>query len=145
MRMQRVNPNRMSQTDLMNNQSMAGMASLLQMVGKGKRKYNISMNPSNKKFLGKMAIEMKKQMAGYADVQQTKGVVLFLEYLEVESKNKNMTIPMSHEEVDFLRKTIVSSVKQMETMEFKWYQFFKKMVVKMMVKQNKLLVEDLNR
>ncbi len=145
MRMQRVNPNRMSQTDLMNNQSMAGMASLLQMVGKGKRKYNISMNPSNKKFLGKMAIEMKKQMAGYADVQQTKGVVLFLEYLEVESKNKNMTIPMSHEEVDFLRKTIVSSVKQMETMEFKWYQFFKKIVVKMMVKQNKLLVEDLNR
>lgn len=145
MRMQRVNPNRMSQTDLMNNQSMAGMASLLQMVGKGKRKYNISMNPSNKKFLGKMAIEMKKQMAGYADVQQTKGVVLFLEYLEVESKNKNITIPMSHEEVDFLRKTIVSSVKQMETMEFKWYQFFKKMVVKMMVKQNKLLVEDLNR
>ncbi len=145
MRMQRVNPNRMSQTDLMNNQNMAGMASLLQMVGKGKRKYNISMNPSNKKFLGKMAIEMKKQMAGYADVQQTKGVVLFLEYLEVESKNKNMTIPMSHEEVDFLRKTIVSSVKQMETMEFKWYQFFKKIVVKMMVKQNKLLVEDLNR
>jgi hypothetical protein len=145
MRMQRVNPNRMSQTDLMNNQSMAGMASLLQMVGKGKRKYNISMNPSNKKFLGKMAAEMKKQMAGYAEVQQTKGVVLFLEYLETESKNKNMTIPMSHEEVDFLRKTIVSSVKQMEIMEFKWYQFFKKMVVKMMVKQNKLLVEDLNR
>lgn len=145
MRMQRVNPNKMSQTDLMNNQNMAGMASLLQMVGKGKRKYNISMSVANKKFLGKLAVEMKKQMGGYAAMPQTKGVVDFMDYLQSECKNKNLTIPMSHEEVDFLRKTIVSSVKQMETMEFKWYQFFKKMVVKMMVKQNKLLVEDLNR
>ena len=143
--MQKMNPNKMSQTDMMNNQAMMGMASLLQMVGKGKRKYNIKIDSTNKKFLGKMAVEMKKQMGGYAEVQQTKGVVLFLEYLETECKNKNLTIPMSHEEVDFLRKTIVSSVKQMETMEFKWYQFFKKAMVKMLIKQNKILVEDLNR
>ena len=145
MRMQRVNPNRMSQTDLMNNQSMAGMASLLQMVGKGKRKYNISMNPSNKKFLGKMAIEMKKQMAGYGDMNQTKGVIQFLEYLEAESKNKKMTVPMSHEEVDFLRKTLTTSIKQMETMEYKWYQFMRKWLVKVMIKQNRMLLDDINK
>ena len=145
MRMQRMYPNKMSQTDLMNNQNMAGMASLLQMIGKGKRKYNISMNLSNKKFLGKMAVEMKKQMGGYAAVPQTKGVVDFMDYLEAECKNKNLTIPMSHEEVDFLRKTIMSSLKQMETMEFKWYQFMKKAMIKMLIKQNKMIVEDLNR
>lgn len=77
MKMQKMNPNKMSQTDMMNNQAMMGMASLLQMVGKGKRKYNIKIDSTNKKFLGKMAVEMKKQMAGYGEMNQTKGVIQF--------------------------------------------------------------------
>ena len=65
MKMQKMNPNKMTQTDMMNNQAMMGMASLLQMIGKGKRKYNIRVDKSNKKFLEKLAVEMKKQMADY--------------------------------------------------------------------------------
>lgn len=145
MKMQKMNPNKMSQTDMMNNQAMMGMASLLQMVGKGKRKYNIKIDSTNKKFLGKMAVEMKKQMAGYGEMNQTKGVIQFLDYLETEAKNKKDTIPMSHEEVDFLRKTLTASIKQMETMEYKWYQFMRKWLVKVMIKQNRMLLDDINR
>ncbi len=145
MKMQKMNPNKMTQTDMMNNQAMMGMASLLQMIGKGKRKYNIRVDKSNKKFLEKLAVEMKKQMADYANSPQTKGVIQFLEYLETEAKNKKETIPMSHEEVDFLRKTVSASIKQMESMEFKWYQFLKKWFIKVMIKQNRMLLEDINR
>lgn len=52
---------------------------------------------------------------------------------------------MSHEEVDFLRKTLTASIKQMETIEFKWYQFMRKWLVKVMIKQNKMLLDDINR
>ena len=145
MRGQKMNLNRMNEMQKMNTQGMMGAMSSIQKIGKGKRKYDVKIDKNNKKFLSKLIVEMKKQMAGYGANPQTKGVIDFLNYLETESKNKNKSIKMSFEELEFLKKTVAESVKGMEIMEFKWYQLFRKVMVKIMLKQYRYLLEDLNK
>ena len=142
---QTLNPNKMSQVDMMNNQAMMGMASFMQKLGKGKRKYIVKLDKGNKKFLGTLVKEMKKQMGVYGNNPQTKGMNNFLNYLETECGKKELEVKMSYDELEFLKKTISESVKQMGIMQFKWYQFIKKMAIKMMAKQYKILLEELQK
>lgn len=142
---QAMNANKMSQVDMMNNQAMMGMASFMQKLGKGKRKYVIKIDKGNKKFLGKLAEEMKKQMGVYGNNPQAKGMGIFLNYLESECKKKDKELRLSYDELEFLKKTISESVKQMTTIKFKWYQFIKKIAVKMMAKQYKILLEEIKK
>jgi hypothetical protein len=74
-----------------------------------------------------------------------KSVVDFFNYLEICAKSKDNEIKLSYEELDFLKKTIVQSAQQMGEAKFKWYQFWKKWIYKVMVKQYKMLVDDINK
>lgn len=145
MKQQMVKANQMSQVEMMNTQSMMGVANFIQKLGKGKRKFNIKIEKYNKKFLAKVAAEMKKQIAGQGENPQMKNVTQFFDYLEKEAKNPNEILQLSYEELEFLKKTLVGSAQQMAEMKFKWYQFLKKMLYGMMVKQYKALIQDINK
>lgn len=145
MKQQMVNPNKLSQVDMMNNQAMTGMASLMMKLGKGKRKFDIKIEVYNKKFLGKLIEGMKKQMAEYGNNPQTKGVIDFFDYVIVESKTKTKVIKLSYEELEFMKKTLSSSAKQLEEQKFKWFQFLKKLIFKVTLKQYKELMNEINK
>lgn len=145
MKTQRMNGNNMSNVDMMNNQAMMGMSAFVQKLGKGKRKYNVKMEKSSKKFLAKLADEMKKQILTQGVNAQTKSVVNFFEYLQKEGKNKDKVLKLSYEELEFIKQTVHGSIKQMGATEYKWYQFIRKIVMKMMAVQYKALYEELNK
>ncbi len=139
-----------SQLDMMKNKSMVGATSQMQQLGKGKRKYSLKMEKTNKKFLAKLMTELKKQVASYGEAQQAKGMLSFLTYIEKnagkkEPKKVNSEIKITFAELNFLKQTVKDSIVGMEKMEFKWYQVFKKIIIKMMIKQYKMLFEDINK
>ncbi|TDT68005.1 hypothetical protein EV215_1725 [Hypnocyclicus thermotrophus] len=142
----RMNTNKLKNTDMMNSYSQMSMLGNIQKIGKGKRKYKVNIDKNSKKYLARLIVEMKKQMGIYATNPQTKGVIDYLNYLQTEcNKKNNDPVMMSFEELEFLKKTIRDSVKAMEDMKFKWYQFFRKITVKLMLTQNKYLLEELNK
>ena len=103
-------------------------------------------NPDLYKLMYRTPEELKKQLGAYAMNPQTKGVTDYLEYLEAECKKKtDAPIAMSFEELEFLRKTLSDSIKAMETLEFKWYNFLKKMLMKMMLNQHRYILQELNK
>lgn len=140
-----MNQNRMTQVDMMNNQNQMAMASMVQKIGKGKRKYDVKVQKHNLKFLANICKMMQKQMAAYAENPQTKGVITFLAYVEKECLNKNLNIKMSFEELEFLKKSLVGSVSELENVKYKWHQIFKKIFTKVWLKQYKVLVEDFKK
>lgn len=142
----RMNPNQMNNQQMMNAYGQMSMMGSIQKIGKGKRKYNVKIDKTSKKYLAKIVEELKKQMGAYALNPQTKGVTDYMNYLENECKKKNdAPIAMSFEELEFLRKTLSDSVKAMETMEFKWYQLLRKMLMKVMLSQHKYILQELNK
>ncbi|MGM0508212.1 MAG: hypothetical protein ACQERZ_03490 [Fusobacteriota bacterium] len=145
MKQQRMNPNQMSQIDMMKNKSMMGMASYVQKLGKGKRKHVLKIEKHNKKMLGKLAGELKKQASAYGE-QQAKGMLNFLSYLENEAKKKKKKeLKVSFAELNFLKKTLRESLARMDEMEYKWYQFFRKWMMKLMAKQYRELLKDITK
>lgn len=145
MKVQRVNPNRMSQKDILSNKSMMSTANLIQKLGQGKRKYNVNLEKYHKKFLGTLAKEMKKQFISQGGGPQMKKSLLFFDYLKAESTNKNKKLNLSYEELEFLKMTMKESLGHFGTMEFKWWQFIKKLSMKMMLTQYKALFEALTK
>ncbi len=132
----RVNPNAISPMEMNQMSSMMGMMSSLQKIGKGKRKYSIPLDKSSKKFLVRFIDEVKKQFAGSAMADQNKQIYDFLVYVkEVSEKKESTELKVSFEEEEFLKRMLKDSVRGMETMEFKWYQFVKKRMVKMLTSQ----------
>ena len=115
------------------------------MTDKEKRKFEINLDKSSKKFFLKIVIEMKKQMISYSGNPQMSGVLSFFDYLEAECKNTNPAIKMSFEELDFMKMQLSESIKGMENMTFKWYNFLKKITIKMFVKQYKALLEEFKK
>ena len=63
MKPQRVNPNMMNPMEMNNMSAMMGMMNNLQRIGKGKRKYKVTLDKNSKKFLAKFMEEVKKQFA----------------------------------------------------------------------------------
>lgn len=132
----RMNPNTISPMEMNQMSSMMGVMSSLQKIGKGKRKYSISLDKSNKKFLVQFMDEVKKQFAGSAMAEQNKTIYDFLVYVrEVAEKKENTELKVSFEEEEFLKRLLKDSLRGMEGMEFKWYQFVKKRMVKIIMKQ----------
>jgi len=139
---QRINPNAMNGMQMKNMSSMMGVANAMQRIGKGKRKYGVSLEKGQKKLLGKFIEEVKKQFTGQENNPQMKGVSSFLNYLQAECNKKEAgTIKMSYDELDFVKRMLSDSVKGMDAMSFKWYQFIKKGTVKLMNRQYKELLE----
>ena len=142
----KVNPGRISQQDMMNAQAYAGIMSKIEKLGKGKRKYKLNFDKTTKKYFGKMIKEFSKQLQGYQNNPQTKSIIDFYSYIELETtKAANQPIMVSFEELEFLKGTMAETIKSMEKIQYKWYDFFKKILTKTMVKQNKVILEILKK
>jgi len=133
----------MNGMQMKNMAGMMGVQNAMLRIGKGKRKHTINLAKHNRKFLGKFVEEIQKQMAGDNNPQM-KGVNDFLTYLKVECGKKTTTsIKVSFDELEFLKKMVVDSVKGMEGMTFKWYQVINKVMMKTMIKSNQELLKEL--
>ena len=142
-----ANPNTVTNMTLVNAKSQSKAASLIQKIGKGKRKAKVELSKGNMKYLGKLAKEMKKQMLPYE--KQAGNVFTFLNYLEKEaqSKSKRITLMLSFEELDFLKMQVKESTKAVEELRLtlKWYNLAKKFIYGLLVKQNKYFLEELTK
>lgn len=138
----RVNPGTMSPMEMNNISSMMGMMNSIQKIGKGKRKYSVKLEKGDKKLLVKFIDEAKKQFSGTTSIDQYAGVYGFLNYVGETAANKDTTeLKVSFEEYEFLKKMLIDSVKGMEKMQFFWYQFIRKTMVKILTKQYKELLK----
>lgn len=143
MRVQKVNANNMNPMEMNNASSMMGMYNVIQKIGKGKRKYSITLDKADKKFLGKFLEEAKKQFSSGGE--QGKPIVDFFNYIEEICKNKDKNeLRLSFEEMEFMKRMLSDSIKGMEGMSFKWWQFIKKSMLKMMLKQYRDLLKKIN-
>ena len=137
------NTNGMNGIQMKNMSGMMGIQNAMQRIGKGKRKYTLNISKHNKKFLGKFVEEIQKQM-GSDNNPQMKGVSDFLSHLKAECGKKSTTqIKMSFDELEFLKKMVIDSVKGMEAMTYKWYQVINKIMIKTMIKSNRELLKEL--
>ncbi|MCJ8343810.1 MAG: hypothetical protein MJH09_13360 [Cetobacterium sp.] len=142
MKFQKANPNSMNPMEMRNMSSMMGMMNNIQKIGKGKRKYSVKLDKSIKKFLSKFIDEVKKQ---FTLNSQTENLGAFFDYVKMVADDKNkMELKLSFEELDFMKRMVSDSIKGMEGMNFKWYQFVKKSMVKVMIKQYKELLTRIN-
>jgi hypothetical protein len=145
MKGQRINPNNLNPMQMNNMTSMMGMMNTMQKIGKSKRKYTINLDKANKKFLSKFVDEIKKQFGG-SPIPQGQGVVVFLDYLKTECEKKDKKeVRVSFEELEFLKKMLSDSLRGIENMKFKWYQFPKKIFLNIMLKQYKYLLEEIKK
>lgn len=138
MKTQRINPNTMNPMQMNNMSGMMGMMNTIQRIGKGKRKIVVSLDKNARKFLGKFIDEVRKQFSSSANATQTPNLAEFFDYIKkiTDDKSKgNVELKLSFEEYEFLKRMLIDSVKGMENMQFKWYQFIKKSMVKVMAKQ----------
>jgi len=143
MKAQKVNANNMNPMQMNSMSSMMGMMNSIQKIGKGKRKYSVSLDKGTKKFLSKFIEEIKKQFAVNSGMQN---VGQFLDYVKsvADSKDK-VELKLSYEEQEFLRKMVADAVRGMETVQFKWYQLIKKSMTKVMIKQYRELLAQLKK
>ena len=75
-----INPNTMSNTDVLNARAQAQMTQLVQKLGKGKRRVKVSLSKPSRSYLEKMIAEMKKQMVVYE--KQLPNIFQFFKYFE---------------------------------------------------------------
>lgn len=143
MKAQKVNANNMNPMQMNAMSSMMGMMNSIQKIGKGKRKYSVSLDKGTKKFLSKFIEEIKKQFAVNNGMQN---VGQFLDYVKsvADSKDK-MELKLSYEEQEFLTKMVADAIRGMETVKFKWYQLIKKSMTKVMARQYRELLIQLKK
>ena len=146
-----VNPNTVSNMDLINAKSQAKMQQLVQKIGKGKRKVNVTFSKMSRSYLAKMIEEMRKMMSQYE--KQLPNVFSFFKYLEnevkitkVNKKEKTKNVKLSYEEVDFFKFQINETLKGIYTKRaaLKFYNIIKKLLFKTLKKQTELVLEEFN-
>lgn len=141
MKTQRVNPSTMNHMQLNSMSNMMGIMNTVQKIGKGKRKISVKLEKSNKKFLGRFIDEVKKQFLSSAMAAQTSALGDFFDYVKSVAENKQATeLKLSFEEFEFMKRMLMDSIKGMENMEFKWYQFIKKGMLKVLLRQYRELL-----
>ena len=132
-----VNPNTVSNMDLINAKSQAKMQQLVQKIGKGKRKVNVTFS------------KMSKMMSQYE--KQLPNVFNFFKYLENEvkitkanKKEKTKNVKLSYEEVDFFKLQLKETLKGIDAQRatLKWYNLIKKGLFKTLKKQTELVLEE---
>jgi len=67
-----VNPNTVSNMDLINAKSQAKMQQIVQKVGKGKRKVNVTFSKMSRSYLTRMIEEMRKMMKQFGGIMNDK-------------------------------------------------------------------------
>ncbi|WP_156299732.1 viral A-type inclusion protein [Streptobacillus canis] len=145
-----VNPNNISDMDVMNAKSQATMAALLQKIGKGKRKKEVTLSKGSQKYLEQMIGEMKKQMVMYE--KHLPNLFSFFSYVEKqlhvgkkEKRPKEKVLALSFEEYDLIVKQMKDVIKglALEKSKLKWYNIIKKTMFNMMTKQTEELLKEM--
>ncbi len=152
---------KMASANMMNDMTLANvksqtssqqmrMLTLMQKVGKGKRKVTISLSNVSQKYLFKLVEEMKKQLK--EQEKQWPNVFSFLNYLQNsvsqekgKKKEKVKNVALSYEELDLLKiqtKETIKGIKDMKS-KLKWFNLMKKSVYSALLKQNEMFMEEL--
>ncbi|MGL5001282.1 MAG: hypothetical protein ACRC6J_06155 [Cetobacterium sp.] len=143
MKAQKLNANNMNPMQMNSMSSMMGMMNSIQKIGKGKRKYSVTLEKGTKKFLSKFIEEIKKQFTENNGMQN---VVQFLDYVKsIADSSDRAELKLSYEEQEFLTKMVADAVRGMDSVQFKWYQLIKKSMTKVMVKQYRELLIQLKK
>ncbi len=142
MKRELVNPNSV-QSKIMADQNKEAreIYELIQKVGKGKRRHQLSLSKANKKVIYKMMKEMSIMMASQGAIN--KNFQEFLKHLEAEAQfGKNFRV--SYEELTLLRKVISLSMRELMHSQLKWYQLLKRFSMHVMLAQYRNLLKVLN-
>ena len=146
-----ANANTMNEMEMVNVKNQMKMGEMMKKIGKGKRKVNVTFSLGSRRYMSKLIDELKKQMVVYE--KQLPNVFSFFDYLKKQvevvkgkKKEKTKTVQLSYEELDFLKMQIRETTKgiKMETEKLKWYNLVKKALYKTLLKQNELLLNELN-
>lgn len=137
-----MNPNSVSNMDLINQKAQFKMQQLVQKIGKGKRRVTVTFSKMSRGYVSKMIEEMKKAMAQYE--KQLPNLFSFFNYLEKEvkitkenKKEKTKDVKFSYEEIDFFKLQLNETIKGIDTQvaTLKWYNLIKKGLFKTLKKQ----------
>lgn len=146
-----INPNSVSNMDLINTKAQAKMQQIVQKIGKGKRKVNVTFSKMSRSYLVRLIEEMRKMMSQYE--KQLPNVFSFFKYFENEvkitkenKKEKNKTVKLSYEEVDFFKLQLKETLKGIDAQRaaLKWYNLIKKALFKTLKKQTEVVLEEFN-
>ena len=128
-----MNPNSVSNMDLINQKAQFKMQQLVQKIGKGKRRVTVTFSKMSRGYVSKMIEEMKKAMAQYE--KQLPNLFSFFNYLEKEvkitkenKKEKTKDVKFSYEEIDFFKLQLNETIKGIDTQvaTLKLYNLIKK-------------------
>lgn len=145
-----VNPNNVTDMDVVNLRQQAKMTQLMQKIGRGRRKIEISLSRSSQKYIEQVVSELKKQMQAYE--KNLPNVYDFFNYLQKtvsvakrqrRPKFKNLLI--SFEEQEFLIMQIKTTLKEItkQRESLKWYNILKKIAFSSFKTQNELLLSEI--
>ena len=144
-----MNPNSVSNMDLINQKAQFKMQQLVQKIGKGKRRVTVTFSKMSRGYVAKMTEEMKKAMAQYE--RQLPNLFSFFNYLEKEvkitkenKKEKTKDVKFSYEEIDFFKLQLNETIKGIDTQvaTLKWYNLIKKGLFKTLKKQTETVLEE---
>ncbi len=144
-----MNPNSVSNMDLINQKAQFKMQQLVQKIGKGKRRVTVTFSKMSRGYVSKMIEEMKKAMAQYE--KQLPNLFSFFNYLEKEvkitkenKKEKTKDVKFSYEEIDFFKLQLNETIKGIDTQvaTLKWYNLIKKGLFKTLKKQTETVLEE---
>ena len=144
-----MNPNSVSNMDLINQKAQFKMQQLVQKIGKGQRRVTVTFSKMSRGYVAKMIEEMKKAMAQYE--RQLPNRFSFFNYLEKEvkitkenKKEKTKDVKFSYEEIDFFKLQLNETIKGIDTQvaTLKWYNLIKKGLFKTLKKQTETVLEE---
>ena len=144
-----MNPNSVSNMDLINQKAQFKMQQLVQKIGKGKRRVTVTFSKMSRGYVAKMIEEMKKAMAQYE--RQLPNLFSFFNYLEKEvkitkenKKEKTKDVKFSYEEIDFFKLQLNETIIGIDTQVamLKWYNLIKKGLFKTLKKQTETVLEE---
>ena len=144
-----MNPNSVSNMDLINQKAQFKMQQLVQKIGKGKRRVTVTFSKMSRGYVAKIIEEMKKEMEQYE--RQLPNLFSFFNYLEKEvkitkenKKEKTKDVKFSYEEIDFFKLQLNETIKGIDTQvaTLKWYNLIKKGLFKTLKKQTETVLEE---
>lgn len=145
-----INANKINDMEMFNIKNQAKFSMILQKIGKGKRKVEVSLSKNSQKYLDQMIDELKKQMDQYK--AQMGNIFEFLDYLKKnvhvnkgQKREKYKKVLLSYEEQDYLVMQAKSTIKEIDKLKssLKWYNLLKKMIYSSVKTQNELLINEL--
>ncbi len=145
-----MNPNAVNAMTIVNAKSQAKTMQMIQKIGRGKRKVQVTLSKGVRGYLSMYIRESKKEYSKYQNVPEN--VYSFLNYFEKETeitkenkKVKEKNIMLSFEELDYLKMNLKDMLANIEKNRktLKWYEIKKKLGMSYTRKQSELALEEL--